>query len=187
MLVDDVLRDGRVRNEVREIHHVWDASCSAGYVGGMSTDHSSQEDPTRDALEPAPEAVAEIDRLDREGRARPGEIEPQMELWRAVAALGFWVGINRGTAEAPRPYMLAAESGPMLCVFSSATRAKECAEANGLIGSGEPVSLFAVPLPAALDWAMSFREHGVVGVTIDYPQLGAWCPLPNLAMLRPGA
>jgi hypothetical protein len=31
---------------------------------------------------------------------------------------------------------------------------------------------------------MSLGEHGVVGVTIDHPRLGAWCPLPNLARLR---
>lgn len=152
----------------------------------MSIEPSGQADPSRGALEPSPESVAEIDRLDQVCRARPGEIEPQIELWRAVVALEFWVGINRGTPEAPRPYVLAAEAGPMLCVFSSATRAKEAAEANGLIGPGEPVSLFLVPLPAALDWAMSFGEHGVIGVTIDYPRLGAWCPLPNLAKLRTG-
>lgn len=153
----------------------------------MSFESSGQADPTHGVLEPSPEAVAEIDRLDQACRARPGEMEPQIALWRAVAALEFWVCINRGTAEMPRPYMLAAEAGPMLCAFSSATRAKESAEANGLIAPGEPVSLFVVPLPAALDWAMSFGEHGVIGVTIDYPRLGAWCPLPNLANLRQSA
>lgn len=150
----------------------------------MSTDTPGEADANRGALEPDPKAIAEIDRLNQECRARPGEIEPQIALWRAVTALDFWVGINRGTPEAPRPYMLAAEAGAMLCVFSSATRAKEAAEANGLIAAGDPVPLFVVPLPAALDWAMSFGEHGVTGVTIDYPRLGAWCPLPNLAGLR---
>lgn len=135
-------------------------------------------------VEPSPQSVAEIDRLDQVCRDRAGEIEPQIELWKAVTALEFWVCINRGTPEVPRPYMLAAEAGPMLCVFSSATRAKESALINGLIAPDELVSLFSVPLPAALDWAMSFGEHGVTGVAIDYPKLGSWCPLPNLAMFR---
>ncbi|WP_146796885.1 hypothetical protein [Agrococcus baldri] len=152
----------------------------------MSTSNSDQTDPPRGALEPSPQAVAEIDRLDQVARARPDELQPQIDLWRAVAALEFWIGINRGTPESVRPYMLAAEAGPMLCVFSSATRAKEAAEANGLIAPGEPVPLFIVQLPAALDWAMSFGEHGVIGVTIDYPRIRSWCPLPNLAKLRQG-
>ncbi|WP_206447164.1 hypothetical protein [Agrococcus sp. KRD186] len=99
----------------------------------MSTTPSGHSDSSRGALEPSPESVAEIDRLNQVAQARPGEIEPQIELWRAVANLDFWFGINRGTPEVLRPYMLAAEPGPMLCVFSSATRAKEAAQANGLI------------------------------------------------------
>lgn len=47
-----------------------------------------------------------------------------------------------------------------------------------------PGPLFAVLLPETLDWAMSFGERGVVGVTLDHPQVGAWCPLPNRAQLK---
>lgn len=136
------------------------------------------------SLEPSPEVLAEIDALDEACRAAPGEIDPQIKLWSAVAALDQWFCINRGTPENPRPYALAAEAGAMLCVFSSATRAKAAAHSVGLAPEGSPVSLFVVPLPAGLDWAMSLGEHGVVGITIDHPQIGAWCPLPNLAGLR---
>ena len=143
---------------------------------------NAQPDPV--PLEPRPEVLAELDALGEACRIAPGEIEPQIRLWTAVAALDRWFSINRGTAENPRPYALAGEAGTILCVFSSAARAKAAAYANGLVPEGSPVSLSAVPLPDALDWAMSFGDYGIVGVSIDYPQIGAWCPLPNLARLR---
>lgn len=135
-------------------------------------------------LEPHPDVLAEIDRLGETCKTAPDDIDSQIRLWTAVAALDQWFCINRGTSEQPRPYSLAAEAGTTLCVFSSAARARASAQANGLIAEGAPISLFVVPMPAALDWAMSFSEHGVIGVTIDYPQIGVWCPLPNLARLR---
>jgi hypothetical protein len=133
---------------------------------------------------PSPEVLAELDRLDAACRAAPGDIEPQIRLWQAVAGLDQWVFINRGTAEQPRPYALAAEAGQMLCIYSSAERAQAGAVTNGLVQAGEPVPLFQIPLPAAIDWALALGERGVAGVTLDYPQLGAWCPLPNLVRLR---
>jgi hypothetical protein len=133
------------------------------------------------------EVLAELERLNAACVAAPGDVEPQIALWRAVAGLESWVFINRGTAEQPRPYALAAEAGHMLCLYSSAARAQDAAHSSGLVPAGEPVALFAVPLPAAIDWALSFGERGVVGVTLDYPQIGAWCPLPNLARLRPSS
>lgn len=137
-----------------------------------------------DSPGPRPEVLAELDRLNDACRAAPGDVEPQIQLWQAVTALDHWVCINRGSPEEPRPYSVAAADGVMLCIFSDAQRATATAHASGLVPDADPVPLFAVPLPAALDWAMSFGERGVVGVTIDHPQLGAWCPLPNLARLR---
>jgi hypothetical protein len=133
---------------------------------------------------PSPEVLAELDRLDAACQAAPGDIDAQIRLWQAVASLEHWVFINRGTAEQPRPYALAAEAGQMLCLYSSAERAQAAAIANGLVQAGEPVPLFQIPLPAAIDWALALGERGVAGVTVDYPQLGAWSPLPNLARLR---
>lgn len=126
----------------------------------------------------------ELDALNEACLAAPGEVAPQIALWRGVAALEGWFCINRGTPESPRPYALASGPGQMLCIFSSAARAQATALSSGLVQPGESVPVFEVPLPAALDWALSFGQYGVVGVTIDYPQLGAWCPLPNLAGLR---
>jgi hypothetical protein len=134
--------------------------------------------------DPAPEVLAELDRLDAASSAAPGDIDAQIRLWQAVAALEHWVFINRGTAEQPRPYALAAEAGQMLCVYSSGARAQAAAVENGLVPSDEIVPLFRMPLPAAIDWALALGERGVAGVTVDYPQLGAWCPLPNLKRLR---
>ncbi|WP_197977367.1 MULTISPECIES: hypothetical protein [unclassified Plantibacter] len=136
-------------------------------------------------LEPAPEVLTELDALNEACRAAPDDIDAQIRLWRAVAALDRWVFINRGPEDNPRPYALAAQPGNLIGIYSSGTRAQEAAYANGLVPPDATVSLLAVPMPAAIDWVRSFGEHGVVGVTIDYPRLGAWCPLQNLAGLKP--
>lgn len=136
------------------------------------------------ALEPRPEVLAELDRLNGACLASPGDIGPPIRLWTAVVALDNWVCIDRGTPGEPRPFAVTVEAGPMVCIYSSASRARAAAHAGGLVPEGAAVPVFAVPLPGALDWAMSFGERGVVGVTIDHPQIGAWCPLPDLALLE---
>lgn len=147
---------------------------------------SEQNEPAEGrTLEPSPATLAELDALDAACRATPDEIDPQIRLWAAVSRLDRWIFINRGTDEAPRPYALAAQPGQMICVYSSGARAQEAAYANGLVPADATVSLLAVPMPAAIDWVLSFGQSGVTGVTIDYPRLGAWCPLPNLARFKP--
>ena len=126
----------------------------------------------------------QIDALNAACRADPADIDAQIQLWRAVAALDQWVFINRGTAEAPRPYAIASDFGQLLCIYSSADRARTTAQGSGFVTGDEAVSAFSVPLPAAIDWALSLGEYGISGVTIDYPQLGAWSPLSNLSVLR---
>lgn len=150
----------------------------------MSNHREDRTKPKSNFSEPSPAVLAEIDRLDELSKAAPKELGPQIELWKAVTALSHWVCINRGTAAAPRPYMLAGASGPILCIYTSAARANQAARDNGLVPPGERVLLFAPPLPGALDWAMSFGKYGVVGLAVDYPELGSWCPLPNLARFR---
>ena len=134
--------------------------------------------------DPSDEVLGELDRLDAAVGAAPSDIGTQIRLWQAVAALEHWVFINRGTSENPRPYAIAADAGQMLCIFSSATRAQQTARGSGLVSGDDPVPLFSIPLPAAIDWALALGPYGVAGVTIDYPQLGTWSPLPNLAGLR---
>ena len=133
--------------------------------------------------DPSATVLAELDRLDAAVGAAPDDIAAQVALWRAVGALEHWVFINRGTSESPRPYAIAADAGHMLCIYSSTTRAQQTARDSGFVSADEAVPLFSIPLPAAIEWALALGEHGVVGVTIDYPQLGAWSPLPNLARL----
>ncbi|RUQ98280.1 hypothetical protein [Labedella endophytica] len=130
------------------------------------------------------EPSAVLDRLNAECLAAPGEIEPQIRLWTAVAALDQWILINRGSTDSPRPYALAAEAGNMVCIFSSPERAQAAAVTAGLVAADASVELIAVSLPGALDWLMSLGEHGVAGVTVDHPVIGAWTPLANLSMLR---
>ena len=138
-----------------------------------------------DQVNPDPAVLARLDELDAACRANPADIDAQIQLWRAVAALDQWVFINRGTSEAPRPYAIASDFGQLLCIYSSADRAQATARSNGFVSGDDSVSAFSVPLPAAIDWALSFGQYGITGVTIDYPQLGAWSPLANLAGLRP--
>ncbi len=130
------------------------------------------------------DAAAELDRLNAASHADPQDIDAQIALWTAVCRLEEWFFVNRGTAEAPRPYGLAAEAGMTLCLYSSPERAQAGARANGLVADDEPAPLFRIPLPQALDWVLSLREAGVSAVVLDYPEVGAWTPVGNLASLR---
>ncbi|MFD7654771.1 hypothetical protein ACFV4N_12420 [Actinosynnema sp. NPDC059797] len=133
-----------------------------------------------------PEVVAELDRLEAAVRAAPaGDTTAQIALWRQVTALENWFFIARGSADQPRPYAVAAEQGPMICLYSSAARAGEAGRALGLAdpASGS-ASLFGVPMPAAIDYVASFGRAGVFGVTLDHPRLGHYIPLANLGLLK---
>lgn len=133
-----------------------------------------------------PEMVAELDRLDEAVRAAPaGDTAAQIALWRQVTGLEHWFFIARGSAEQPRPYVVAAEQGPMICLYSSAARAKDAAGSLGLVDAeGGAAPLFGVPMPAAIDYVASFGQAGVVAVTLDHPRLGHFIPLANLGLLK---
>jgi hypothetical protein len=133
-----------------------------------------------------PEVIAELDRLDEAVRAAPaGDTTAQIALWRQATALEHWFFISRGSADRPRPYAVAAEQGPMICLYSSAARAKEATRVLGLADSesGE-VPTFGVPMPTAIDYVASFGKVGVFGVTLDHPRLGHYIPLANLGLLK---
>jgi hypothetical protein len=73
----------------------------------------------------------------------------------------------------------------MICLYSSAARANEAARVLGLVDAeGGAARLLAVPMPAAIDYLASFGKAGVVGVTLDHPQLGHYIPLANLGLLK---
>jgi hypothetical protein len=133
-----------------------------------------------------PEMIAELDRLDEAVKAAPpGDTTAQIALWRQVTGLEHWFFIARGSGDQPRPFGVAAEQGPMICLYSSAARANEAAGILGLVGSeGGAVPLFGVPMPAAIDYVASFASSGVVGVTLDHPRLGHHIPLANLGLLK---
>lgn len=110
--------------------------------------------------------------------------DAEIDLWRAVVRLPQWFFIDRGEPDRPRPYGVAFDAGPVICVYSSAERAQRAARDLGLAGESEPVPLMTVPMPAALDWIQSFAAAGVFGIALDHPQVGNYVPLPNLAFLR---
>ncbi|MGB3437353.1 MAG: hypothetical protein WBA97_01265 [Actinophytocola sp.] len=133
-----------------------------------------------------PEMVAELDRLDQAVKAAPaGDTTAQIALWRQVTGLEHWFFIARGGADQPRPYVVAAEQGPVICLYSSAAGASEAARVLGLADpEGGAVPLFGVPMPTAIDYVASFGKAGVVGVTLDHPRLGHYIPLANLGLLK---
>ncbi|WP_410657565.1 hypothetical protein [Amycolatopsis sp. lyj-112] len=134
----------------------------------------------------SPEMVAELDRLDEAVKAAPaGDTAAQIALWRQATCLEHWFFIARGSTEQPRPYAVASEQGPMICLYSSSARANEAARVLGLVDSeGEAVPLYGVPMPAAIDYVASFDKSGVVGVTLDHPRIGHHIPLANLGVLK---
>lgn len=134
----------------------------------------------------SPETVAELDRLDEAVKAAPaGDTAAQIALWRRVTCLEHWFFLARGATDRPRPYAVASEQGPMICLYSSAARANEAARALGLaVPEGGGVPLFGVPMPAAIDYLAAFGESGVVGVALDHPRLGHYLPLANLGLLK---
>lgn len=133
-----------------------------------------------------PEVVAELDRLNEAVRAAPaGDTSAQIALWQQAIKLERWFFIARGSADQPSPFGVAAEPGPMICLYSSAARANEAARSLGLVEEAtDSVPLLAVPMPAAIDYLASFGQAGVFGVTLDHPRIGHFIPLANLAMLK---
>lgn len=133
-----------------------------------------------------PAAVAELDRLDEAVRAAPaGDTTAQIALWRQATRLETWFFIARGPADRPRPYAVGAAQGPMVCLYSSADRAKDAARALDLVAADdETVPLLGVPVPDAIDYVASFGGAGVVGVTLDYPRIGHHVPIGNLGLLK---
>ena len=138
---------------------------------------------TRDNDSAAPAAR---DRRDEAVRSAPaGDTAAQIALWRQTVRLGTWFFIARGSEDQPRPYAVAADQGPMICLYSSAARADEAARALGLADDETgSVPLLGVPVPAAIDYVASFGAAGVVGVALDHPRIGHHIPLGNLALLK---
>lgn len=132
-----------------------------------------------------PAILAELARLDAAVREAPSDdTEPQIALWQAVAQLDRWFFIQRGTPEDPRPYGVAFDHGPMICLYSCAARAAEAARTLGLVEEGEEAPLFGVPMPEAIDYVEAFGQAGVTGVALDHPQIGHYIPLANLSLLK---
>lgn len=132
-----------------------------------------------------PALVAELDRLDEAVSAAPaGDTSAEIALWQQATRLEQWFFIARGSAEQPRPYGVAFDDGPMICLYSSAERAQEAARILGVAADGEQVPLFSVPLPQAIDYVAAFGQAGVFGVTLDHPRIGHYIPLGNLGLLK---
>lgn len=113
-----------------------------------------------------------------------GAPDAEIDLWRAVVRLPEWFFIARGEADRPRPYGVALDGGPVICVYSTAERAHEAAAVLGLSVESGSTPLITVPMPAALDWVESMGAGGVFGIALDHPKVGHYVPLANLGFLK---
>jgi len=130
------------------------------------------------------QTLARIDELSAATlTAAPGDSAVWGALWAEVFALPQWIFIARGGLERPQPYIGVFPQGPMLCAYTTPDRAREGALAMGL-PEEEAGLVLAVPAEGIVDWAASFQQHGVVGITFDHPRLGFFSPLANLLPIR---
>ncbi|WP_196780848.1 tetratricopeptide repeat protein [Nocardioides sambongensis] len=166
---------------------IWDRV--AGFGGRDPRPAPAQLDGAAEVERPAdndPETVAEIDRLSQAVRSAPeGDSTAEVALWQQVAGLRTWFFIARGPDDEPRPFALALDQGPVICLYSSAARAREAARLLDAAGvEGGPVPLLGVPMPEAVDYVASFGRSGVFGVALDHPHAGHYIPLANLGMVK---
>jgi len=130
------------------------------------------------------QTLARIDELSAATvSAAPGDPAVWGPLWAAVLALPQWLFIARGGMERPQPFIGVFPQGPMLCAYTTPDRAREGALAMGL-PEEEAGLVLAVPAEGIVDWAASFQQHGVFGITFDHPRLGFFSPLANLPGIR---
>ena len=115
--------------------------------------------------------------------ANPGDGARTFAFWRAVAALPYWIFTPRGDPAAPRPFVVLddQDQGVILAATSGET-ARETALRSGL-SEDEAVMMLMIPLPRAIDYVLSFAEHGVRTIAFDG---GRWAvSLEHLALMSP--
>lgn len=136
-----------------------------------------------DNLDPAPDVIAEIDRLVAVSRNAPQDMAAMDAMWRALYALDAWLFLARGELDAPRPWSLSLPEGPMVLAFTTAARAQEAGRAAGF-SEEEVAHILAVPMPGAIEWVAGLGSAGLVGVVFDYGVSAAFAPLRNLIPMR---
>lgn len=141
---------------------------------------------TPDEPESLDDALAKIDQINELAATDPGSPLAAVALWRAIVTLPAWYIINTGSAEAPSPFAIGAAEGTMVAIYGSAERAKEAAVALELTSEGEAAEAIALNVEASITWLENLAAAGVVGVTFDYPRIGAWTPTSNLALMSRG-
>ncbi|MEO6116994.1 MAG: hypothetical protein ABIP33_11465, partial [Pseudolysinimonas sp.] len=93
--------------------------------------------------------------------ANPGDGARTFAFWRAVAALPYWIFTPRGDPSAPRPFVVLDEQDRgIILAATSGEASRESALKSGL-SEEEAVMMLMIPLPRAIDYVLSFAEHGV--------------------------
>src|SRR5690606_1896887 len=130
-----------------------------------------------------PEQVAEIDRRSATFRAAQHDQNAMDALWRAIYDLEHWLFIPRGQMDAPTPFAIHHDRGPLLLAFTTPDRARHAALLSGL-PEDEAGMVLAVPMPGAVGWAASPAEGGVTGMVVDYGTLDLVAPIGNLVPMQ---
>ena len=122
---------------------------------------------------------ATIDALSHAVRESGGALGPQTALWRAMFGLERWFFVARGTMPDVGPLVGTVDDVPSLLAFTTGTRAREFALANGFTQE-QAGQVLAVPGDNVLAMCDQFAEHGVRRVVVDQGVLGFFAPIEQL-------
>ncbi len=120
---------------------------------------------------------------------RPGELEPQDDLWKAVFSLDKWHFILRKTDGHIHPYVAEAQQiEPGTYWLYAFTEAERCTQFEKLTGLTNPVKTgVAMEVPvndALIPWVESFSQYDVKGIYFNADTRGFYAPLHNLARIK---
>ncbi|WP_404383752.1 hypothetical protein LL946_00675 [Knoellia locipacati] len=122
---------------------------------------------------------ATIDALSDAARASGGALGAQTALWRAMFGLEKWFFVARGTPPEVGPLVGLVDEVPSLLAFTTGTRAREFALANGL-DEEQASRVLSVPSSGILDLCDQLAQHGVRRLVVDQGTLGFFAPLDQL-------
>lgn len=133
------------------------------------------------------DAAAELPALLQAVRAADAGPDERLAFWSAIFGLPHWIFIARGSADRPSPFVVYAGADgrtPTLLAFSHPKDAVDVARAAGL-PAAEAEQVLAVPMPGAVDWAVSLAESGVQAVQFEAQDAGGLVvPIHQLPQMR---
>jgi hypothetical protein len=102
----------------------------------------------------------------------------------ALAGLKEWCFFNIGTKESPQPAETEIEGARYLLLFSDAGRIEELVGEGGLVSSGEPLPVIAIPTGQAMPWCLERRATGCAGLLVNPGDDAFALPMEQLALFH---